>query len=155
MVDLQGEHILLWDSRRTLNWPYGPTTVTYILAVGSSKCAILFLPINWQTISQYEKIMHQAKDLLFMDPDSLLCKDRILIKNDFARLHTYHLMCQESWIAEIEAAISHTRHQHRVKEEKSNGITNQIEPCKPTPVDDKGSIRWLWWKKIWYVEAHQ
>ena len=95
------------------------------------------------TIAQHERILSLVRDLLCTDPLDLEEEDRYLLDEDFEALGSASDDCKETWIANMEAALSHTAHRCcRATTTACVNDTMDSNEQTPAQIDTEGSLRY-------------
>ena len=96
-----------------------------------------------RTIAQHERILSRVCDLLCTDPLDLEEEDRYLLDEDFEALSSASDDCKETWIANMEAALSYAAHR-RCRATTTACVNDTMDSNGQTPVqiDTEGSLKY-------------
>ena len=87
--------------------------------------------------------VRRVRDLLCTDPLDLEEEDRYLLDEDFEALGSASDDCKETWIADMEAALSYAAHRCcRAYTPAGMNDTMDSNEQVPTQVDTEGSLRY-------------
>ena len=87
-----------------------PPAYTSPVVDGNAK--VHFKRSDGRTIAQHERILSRVRDLICTDPLDLEEEDQYLLDEDFEALGSSSDDCKETWIANMEAALSYGAHRH-------------------------------------------
>ena len=96
-----------------------------------------------RTIAQHEQILSRVRDLLCTDPLDLEEEDRYLLDEDFEALGSSLDDCKETWIANMEAALSYAAHRRcRATTVATTNSTMDSNRQTPAQIDTEGSLKY-------------